>query len=45
MVGPGFGHYNFQELTSNSIQLLGEHPRKASPSGSNALRARLEGTT
>ena len=45
MVGPGFGHKNFQELISNSIQLLGEHPRKASPSGSNALRAPLEETT
>jgi hypothetical protein len=42
MVGPGFGHKNFQELISNSIQLLGEHPRKASPSGSNAIRAPLK---
>jgi hypothetical protein len=28
MVGPGFGHYNFEELISNSIQLLCEHPKK-----------------
>jgi hypothetical protein len=26
MVGPGFDHYNFQKVVSNSIQLLCENP-------------------
>jgi hypothetical protein len=42
MIGPGFGHYNFQELISNSIQLLWDTQRKVSRSGSNALPAPLE---
>jgi len=38
MVGPGFGHYNFQELISNSIQLLCKnlkrHHSRPRPDGS-----------
>jgi hypothetical protein len=43
MVRPGFGHYNFQGFVSNSIQLLCEHPQKASqPATSLPLKKRRD---
>jgi hypothetical protein len=35
MAGPGFGHYNFQEMVSNSIQLLCKHQRRHPPTATH----------
>jgi hypothetical protein len=43
MVRPGFDHYNFQGLVSNSIQLLCEHPKKRrNPATSLPLKKRRD---
>jgi hypothetical protein len=39
-----FGHYNFQELVSNSIQLLCKHPKWHHPPTATRYVVSLEGT-